>query len=238
VATSPRPLRPGAARLIHSLSYRAAEPAAYPQELWPALDSRAVLLRHHRTFAGNSPTTPRPLHEGGWLGRRPEAVSSRRHGEASFVTRGHVPQPGRACRRVPEQGQPSRGREPALRAASGRPPARQRHDGHRGTGLTLTPGDPVLSTGDGCIIKAHEGPGREQQRTIEIVSYDPSWPRLFQELGGTLRTALGNAAIRIDHGSTAVPGLAAKPILDVQASVPSFEPLEAFKQPLERLGYV
>jgi GrpB-like predicted nucleotidyltransferase (UPF0157 family) len=46
-------------------------------------------------------------------------------------------------------------------------------------------------------------------------------------------------ALRIDHiGSTAVAGLAAKPVIDVQISVAAFEPIEAFKDPLERLGYV
>jgi len=46
-------------------------------------------------------------------------------------------------------------------------------------------------------------------------------------------------ALRIDHiGSTAVPGLAAKPIIDVQISVATFEPIDAFKDPLESLGYV
>ncbi|HEV8648038.1 MAG TPA: GrpB family protein [Actinomycetes bacterium] len=74
---------------------------------------------------------------------------------------------------------------------------------------------------------------------IEIVSYDPAWPGLFAELGRELRAGLGEVALRIDHiGSTSVPGLAAKPIIDIQVSVASFEPLEAFKPPLERLGYV
>jgi GrpB-like predicted nucleotidyltransferase (UPF0157 family) len=54
-----------------------------------------------------------------------------------------------------------------------------------------------------------------------------------------LRNALGDVALRIDHiGSTAVSGLAAKPILDLQISVADFEPLAAFKDPLEGLGYV
>jgi GrpB-like predicted nucleotidyltransferase (UPF0157 family) len=45
--------------------------------------------------------------------------------------------------------------------------------------------------------------------------------------------------MRIDHiGSTAVPGLAAKPIIDVQISVGSLEPPDAFREPLKRLGYV
>ena len=74
---------------------------------------------------------------------------------------------------------------------------------------------------------------------IEVVDYDPAWPVLFSELGGALRAALGAVALRIDHiGSTAVAGLAAKPIIDVQISVAAFEPIETFKDPLERLGYV
>jgi GrpB-like predicted nucleotidyltransferase (UPF0157 family) len=76
-------------------------------------------------------------------------------------------------------------------------------------------------------------------RPIEIVPYDPAWPGLFAELGRELRVGLGDIALRIDHiGSTSVPGLAAKPVIDVQVSVAAFEPLTAFKQPLERLGYV
>jgi GrpB-like predicted nucleotidyltransferase (UPF0157 family) len=72
-----------------------------------------------------------------------------------------------------------------------------------------------------------------------MVAYDPTWPRLFAELGRELRDALGAVALRIDHiGSTSVPGLAAKPVIDIQVSVAAFDPLQAFKQPLERLGYV
>ena len=73
---------------------------------------------------------------------------------------------------------------------------------------------------------------------IEIVPYDPAWPERFAWLGGELRRALGGVAVRIDHiGSTAVPGLAAKPVIDIQISVASFDPLEAFRAPLEALGY-
>jgi GrpB-like predicted nucleotidyltransferase (UPF0157 family) len=72
-----------------------------------------------------------------------------------------------------------------------------------------------------------------------VVPYDPAWPEWFRDVAGRLRAALGGAALRIDHiGSTAVPGLAAKPFLDVQISVAAFEPLAAFRDPLEGLGYV
>jgi len=77
------------------------------------------------------------------------------------------------------------------------------------------------------------------RRRIEIVDYNPAWPEMFGGLGRTLRAALGAAALRIDHiGSTAVAGLPAKPVIDVQISVAAFEPAEAFKDPLEQLGWV
>lgn len=72
-----------------------------------------------------------------------------------------------------------------------------------------------------------------------VVPYDPSWPDLFRALGQTLRRELGAVALRIDHiGSTAVSGLAAKPIIDVQVSVESLEPLSAYRSALERAGLV
>lgn len=73
---------------------------------------------------------------------------------------------------------------------------------------------------------------------VVIVAYDPAWPERFATLGGALREALGQVAVRIDHiGSTAVPGLAAKPVLDVQISVAAFDPLAAYAGPLAALGF-
>lgn len=55
---------------------------------------------------------------------------------------------------------------------------------------------------------------------IVIVDYRPDWPDVFARLGGELREALGAVATRIDHiGSTSVPGLAAKDIIDIQVTV-------------------
>jgi GrpB-like predicted nucleotidyltransferase (UPF0157 family) len=74
---------------------------------------------------------------------------------------------------------------------------------------------------------------------VVIVDYDPSWPEEFRVVGTALRASLGDVALRIDHiGSTAVVGLAAKPVVDVQVSVAAFEPLDAFRVPIERAGYV
>ncbi len=74
---------------------------------------------------------------------------------------------------------------------------------------------------------------------VIIVPYDPEWPGMFAKLGAALRGALGDIALRIDHiGSTSIPGLDAKPIIDVQISVASLEPVDPFRIPLESLGYV
>ncbi len=74
---------------------------------------------------------------------------------------------------------------------------------------------------------------------VEIAEYDARWPCLFQERGERLRQALGAIVLRIDHiSSTSIPGLAAKPILDIQISVAALEPLAVFREPLEALHYV
>lgn len=62
---------------------------------------------------------------------------------------------------------------------------------------------------------------------IEIVPYQTCWPDEFQQLGATLRQALGLLALRIDHiGSTSVPGLGAKDVIDVQVTVAALSPEE------------
>ena len=73
----------------------------------------------------------------------------------------------------------------------------------------------------------------------ELVPYDPNWPSMFEAEAGRLRQALGDLALRIEHnGSTAVPGLSAKPVIDIQVSVADLHPLDAFGKPLQSLGYV
>lgn len=74
---------------------------------------------------------------------------------------------------------------------------------------------------------------------IEIVAYDPGWPGAFEAEAVRLRAALQTLALRIDHhGSTAIPGLRAKPIIDIQVSVAELQPLSAYGARLEAIGYV
>ncbi|HYA70746.1 MAG TPA: GrpB family protein [Thermoplasmata archaeon] len=73
---------------------------------------------------------------------------------------------------------------------------------------------------------------------IAIFPYDPAWPEVFRRIGGRLRSVLGTMALRIDHiGSTSVPGLDAKPVIDVQLSVAALVPELPYLRPLESLGY-
>ena len=73
---------------------------------------------------------------------------------------------------------------------------------------------------------------------IVIEPYNEEWPILFMELGKQIKKALGSHAIRIDHiGSTAVPGLAGKPIIDIQISVQDLNNLGFVKQGLETIGF-
>lgn len=74
---------------------------------------------------------------------------------------------------------------------------------------------------------------------IAVVAYSGEWPALFADVGQRLRRELGDVALRIDHiGSTAVPGLDAKPVIDLQVSVASLEPLAVCREPIERAGFV
>jgi GrpB-like predicted nucleotidyltransferase (UPF0157 family) len=72
---------------------------------------------------------------------------------------------------------------------------------------------------------------------VEVVDYDPAWPAMAEAEIARVRGALGPVALAIDHvGSTAVAGLAAKPIIDIQVFVAAIEPF-AYADPLTRLGY-
>jgi GrpB-like predicted nucleotidyltransferase (UPF0157 family) len=73
---------------------------------------------------------------------------------------------------------------------------------------------------------------------IAIIPYQPRWLEEFRVIGSRLRAVLGDAALRIDHiGSTSVPGLAAKDVIDVQITVADLEH-PALKPVLEGLGLV
>ena len=72
---------------------------------------------------------------------------------------------------------------------------------------------------------------------LQISPYDPRWVLEFEAERDRIAGALGELARRIEHnGSTAVPGLDAKPIIDIQVSVAHLQPIEAYAVPLAALG--
>jgi len=73
---------------------------------------------------------------------------------------------------------------------------------------------------------------------VEIVPYDPRWPARFTRARRAIMSAIGGYIRVIEHiGSTAVPGLAAKPVIDILIGVRSLEDAAAFLPPLAPLGY-
>ncbi len=81
-------------------------------------------------------------------------------------------------------------------------------------------------------LELHDAP-------ITLVAYDPDWPRSFGREADRLRSVLGDVALRIEHvGSTSVPGLMAKPIVDVLLVVPDSADEPCCVPRLQAAGYV
>lgn len=80
---------------------------------------------------------------------------------------------------------------------------------------------------------------RPLEGKIEIADYDPEWPRLFAREAARIREALGERALLVEHvGSTSVPGLAAKPRIDILLAVERSADEADYVPALEGAGYV
>ncbi len=97
----------------------------------------------------------------------------------------------------------------------------------------MTAGEQESDPLEGVLI------GGRERVAIVVVDPDEAWPRRFEVLRERLLAALGTSALQVEHiGSTAVPGLAAKPIVDVLVTVPDVEDEAAFVPQLEGAGFV
>jgi GrpB-like predicted nucleotidyltransferase (UPF0157 family) len=82
------------------------------------------------------------------------------------------------------------------------------------------------------------GPVVPHNAKITLAEYDPAWPRLYSREASRIRAALGSSAMLVEHaGSTSVPGLAAKPIIDIVLAVPDSADEAAYVPALEAAGY-
>lgn len=74
--------------------------------------------------------------------------------------------------------------------------------------------------------------------TVKVVDYKPDWPKEFEAEKQRLIDAFGDKIIAVEHiGSTSIPALAAKPIIDMVVAVKSFDDLQVFIDKLQSLGY-
>ncbi|EOI3554320.1 GrpB family protein [Cronobacter dublinensis] len=75
-------------------------------------------------------------------------------------------------------------------------------------------------------------------RQITLENYDPAWPERFRQEADTLRATLGEIIVAVHHiGSTSVPGLAAKPVIDMLLEVTDVSLLDAFAAAMQAQGY-
>ena len=104
-------------------------------------------------------------------------------------------------------------------------------------GITIARVTAPLS--DEEIRAAVVGELREHNATIELAEYDEEWPHLFEREAARIRGALGPKALQVEHaGSTSVPGLAAKPVIDIVLVVANSSDEDAYVPDLEAAGYV
>jgi GrpB-like predicted nucleotidyltransferase (UPF0157 family)/uridine kinase len=98
--------------------------------------------------------------------------------------------------------------------------------------------DLVLDGSGQAKLERHPSLDDRFDPAVRIVSYDSRWALRAQEELRRLGETLGSAAVRLEHvGSTAVPGLAGKPILDLQLSVAAIAQRDLYVKPLQGLGY-
>ena len=75
-------------------------------------------------------------------------------------------------------------------------------------------------------------------RTVVVSEYNPRWPTFFEQIRAILWPAVQDVATAIEHvGSTSVPGLAAKPIIDIDVVIPPHQNIQHIVTRLEPLGY-
>jgi GrpB-like predicted nucleotidyltransferase (UPF0157 family) len=89
------------------------------------------------------------------------------------------------------------------------------------------------------IRAAWVGEPRPLAGRIVLADYDPAWPRRYRREADRVRAVLGERALEVEHvGSTSVPGLAAKPIIDIVLVVADSADERAYVPALEAAGYV
>lgn len=94
------------------------------------------------------------------------------------------------------------------------------------------------SENDEYLQKVTVGERKAHNASITLLDYDTGWPKLFNREAKRIRSVLGNKALQVEHvGSTSVPGLCAKPIIDILLVVTDSSNEASYVSSLEKTGY-
>jgi len=102
------------------------------------------------------------------------------------------------------------------------------------------PGDILLYTGGktAAIRPIYRAMAGRPEPRVQVAPHDPAWPSAFEEAASALRQALGDGILGAENiGSTAVPGLPAKPVIDIMLVVEDFDAARPLVRRIEELGY-
>jgi len=87
-------------------------------------------------------------------------------------------------------------------------------------------------------LKNQGGASKTDKRRVEVVSYNSNWKKMYKEESEKIKNTLNDIIIDIHHiGSTAIPGIKAKPVIDILAEVKDIEAVDQYNHEMEELGY-
>jgi GrpB-like predicted nucleotidyltransferase (UPF0157 family) len=96
-----------------------------------------------------------------------------------------------------------------------------------------------LAAYEASLAEVTVGPVEPLPEPITVCDYDPDWPKRYDHEAARVHSVLGDRVTRLEHvGSTSVPGLAAKPIIDIVLEVADSADEAAYAGDLEAAGYV
>jgi len=87
-------------------------------------------------------------------------------------------------------------------------------------------------------LKSKRNISKTDKRRVEVVSYNSNWKKMYKEESEKIKNTLNDIIIDIHHiGSTAIPGIKAKPVIDILAEVKDIEAVDQYNHEMEELGY-
>jgi len=87
-------------------------------------------------------------------------------------------------------------------------------------------------------LKSKRNISKTDKRRVEVVSYNSNWKKMYKRESEKIKNTLNDIIIDIHHiGSTAIPGIKAKPVIDILAEVKDIEAVDQYNHEMEELGY-